>query len=225
MRGPARSPSSMASRALTPRSGLAEAASKIEVKPCSSSRRRFLAVSSMWRSGPIRPRSGGAMIPVKLGWQWPSTMPGIRVIPAPSIRSSGRSPTGSPAGATAAMRLPSTTTVAGTGPAASPSHTCASVTAILDIASSLLCLPVVRTTGSRKSARRAARPQLSGRRPRSPQNSGWPRAASSSASACASVSTLIVAMPMARAGFRLMPRSSRKTQACGSTPSRSQARR
>ena len=58
-----------------------------------------------------------------------------------------------------------------------------------------------------------------------PQDSGWPRTASSSASAWASVSTLIVAMPMARAGFRLIPRSSRKTQACGSTPRRSQARR
>ena len=160
MRGPASIPSSMASRALTPSSGLAEAASKIEVKPCSSNRRRFCAVSSMCRSGPIRPRSGGAMMPVKLGWQWPSTMPGISVMPVPSIRSSGRSPTGSPAGATAAMRLPSTTTVAGTAASVSPSHSCAPVIAILDIASSLPCLPAARATAAGPDfARRAQRPQ------------------------------------------------------------------
>ena len=36
-------------------------------------------------------------------------------------------------------------------------------------------------------------------------------------------STLIVVMPISRAGLRLMPRSSRKTHSVGSTPSRSQA--
>ena len=49
---------------------------------------------------------------------------------------------------------------------------------------------------------------------------GSPSSASSSATAAAGSATLIVAMPIARAGFRFTPRSSRKTVAAGSTSSR-----
>lgn len=45
-----------------------------------------------------------------------------------------------------------------------------------------------------------------------------------SARACASPSTLMVCMPIAAAGFRFTPRSSRKTTSSGVTPTRSQAR-
>ena len=59
-----------------------------------------------------------------------------------------------------------------------------------------------------------------------PSGHGW-RATSSTAdsspSAWSPSSTLIVVMPIARAGLRLMPRSSRNTHAAGSTPSPSQA--
>ena len=50
-------------------------------------------------------------------------------------------------------------------------------------------------------------------------DSFMPVAASSSAMACGPDSTLIVVMPIARAGFRFGPRSSRNTQADGDTPS------
>ena len=43
------------------------------------------------------------------------------------------------------------------------------------------------------------------------------------AMACSGRPTLIVVMPIAAAGLRLMPRSSRKTHSAGSTPSSSQA--
>src|SRR5687768_13577494 len=46
-----------------------------------------------------------------------------------------------------------------------------------------------------------------------------PSTASSSAIATAGSPTLIVVMPIARAGFRLIPRSSKNTHSGGSTPS------
>jgi hypothetical protein len=59
---------------------------------------------------------------------------------------------------------------------------------------------------------------------RNAQRAGWPRAASRSAIAWAGSPTLIVVMPIARAGLRLMPRSSRNTHCSGGTPTTSQAR-
>src|SRR3546814_14619914 len=47
-----------------------------------------------------------------------------------------------------------------------------------------------------------------------------PMMALKSASALSGSSTLMVRMPMAAAGFRLMPRSSRKTASAGAIPSR-----
>jgi len=57
-----------------------------------------------------------------------------------------------------------------------------------------------------------------------PQRTGWPSTASRSAIAWAGSPTLIVVMPIARAGLRLMPRSSRNTHSSGRTPTTSQAR-
>ena len=69
-----------------------------------------------------------------------------------------------------------------------------------------------RPTESPSPACRAAR-----------QANGKPTTASRSARACCGPSTLIVVIPIARAGFRLIPRSSRNTQASGFTSSSSQA--
>ncbi len=51
-----------------------------------------------------------------------------------------------------------------------------------------------------------------------------PSTCSSSVSAVAGSSTLMVVMPISRAGLRLIPRSSRNTHSSGSTPSSSHAR-
>ncbi len=55
------------------------------------------------------------------------------------------------------------------------------------------------------------------------QRSSSPSTDSRSVMACSASTTLIVVMPMAAAGLRLMPRSSRKTHSAGSTASSSQA--
>src|SRR5262249_28653315 len=52
---------------------------------------------------------------------------------------------------------------------------------------------------------------------------GMPTIACSASIARSGSPTLMVCMPSARAGFRLMPRSSRYTQRSGGTPNRSQA--
>ena len=71
---------------------------------------------------------------------------------------------------------------------------------------------------------RAERPPRRGvRRALDDQVSGKPTTASSSSSAWAAFSTLIVVMPIAFAGLRLMPRSSRKTHISGLTSSSSHA--
>ena len=67
----------------------------------------------------------------------------------------------------------------------------------------------------RAGAAAAARPHL--------QRIVTPRTCSSSARATSGSSTLIVVMPISRAGLRFTPRSSRKTHSDGSTPSCSQA--
>ena len=51
------------------------------VKPLSSSSLTLAAVLSVCSSGGIMPRWKGIDTPVNEGWQWPSTMPGIRVMP------------------------------------------------------------------------------------------------------------------------------------------------
>ena len=55
------------------------------VKPLSSSSLTLAAVLSVCSSGGIMPRWNGIETPVKEGWQCPSTMPGIRVMPWPSM--------------------------------------------------------------------------------------------------------------------------------------------
>jgi hypothetical protein len=51
----------------------------------------------------------------------------------------------------------------------------------------------------------------------------WPKSALKSAIAWAALITFTVPMPMARAGFKLMPKSSKKIHASGAKPSREQA--
>ena len=55
------------------------------VKPLSRSSLALAAVLSVCSSGGIMPSWNGIETPVKEGWQWPSTMPGISVMPWPSM--------------------------------------------------------------------------------------------------------------------------------------------
>ena len=67
-------------------------------------------------------------MPTKERWQWPSTRPGISVVPAPSITLASGASMPVP---TAVMRLPVTSTSAGFDLALSPSQTAAPVMSVL----------------------------------------------------------------------------------------------
>ncbi len=140
IRGPAIRPLLMAFLAVTPKSGLAEAASKMLVKPWSSRRRQFLAVSSMCSSGGMTPSSEGAPMPVKEGWQWPSTRPGISVMPVPSMTVAPSTARRSPPLASLVIRSPVISTSAGKASALSPSKTVAFWMTMRPMTSSLTAL-------------------------------------------------------------------------------------
>ena len=165
------------------------------VKPWSSSRRQFLAVSSMCSSGGMTPSSAGAPMPVKEGWQWPSTMPGISVMPVPSMTVAPSSASRSPPRTTLVIRSATISTSAGKASALSPSKTAAfwmtvrpmthSLTALCahssrwrPIAKGLAgCCRVCSAIGDGRPRRSACGGDES---PRSPRNTGQLRQAVSS---------------------------------------------
>ena len=124
-RGPSVRPWSMASRTATSSRILAAAAEQALVKPAPSSLRAASMVSSAWSSGGSSPSAVPRGVSTKERWAWPSTMPGIRNLPAASMRSAPSDATVSACGATAAMRSPSISTLPGKGAAPVPSHTIA----------------------------------------------------------------------------------------------------
>ena len=124
-RGPSVRPPSMASRTATSSLIFAAAAEQALVKPAPSSRRAASMVRSAWSSGGSSPSAVPRGVSTNDRCAWPSTMPGIRNLPAASIRSAPSACTGSACGATTAMRSPSTRTLPGNGAAPVPSHTLA----------------------------------------------------------------------------------------------------
>src|SRR5882757_4338272 len=110
VRGPGMSPASMALRITTSRRALADAALLHAVNPCSRSFLAFLAVRSVCSSGGTKPRLSRSAVSRKVRCEWASTSPGINVAPPPSTTWAPSEASGAPCGATALMRLPSTST-------------------------------------------------------------------------------------------------------------------